>query len=203
MKRLLVYLILLVAIVLPTSAQTTWRVARGPSSVRFSVAHLYFTTVEGHFRTFSGTIDAPGADFAGAHVSARIPVEDVYTGIPDRDRELQDAHFFDQAHCPEILFESRLFEKTGPSTYLVTGDLTLRGVTRPIVLDAVVDEIKNVSGGRTKAHLIATGQLNRYDYGMRLSGMMEAGRALIGETVAITLDIVLFSDTSLSSAGLR
>ncbi len=125
------------------AGETTWRVDPGPSSVEFRVRHLIFSQVEGSFRRFSGEVVVPDEDFAGASITTTIPVASIYTRHPDRDRELQGEEFFWASRYPEIHFRSTSIVRTGDRTYDVAGDLTIRGVTRPIVLKT---ERRNRSG---------------------------------------------------------
>ncbi len=173
------------------AAETTWQVDPGPSSVQFRVRHLIFSHVEGSFRKFSGEVVAPNEDFSNAEITTTIPVSSIYTRHPDRDNELMGEDFFWASEHPDIRFESTSVVKAGDGTYDVKGLLTIRGVTRPIVLKAELRGQRAISMGRLRADFRATGSLNRFDYGLKWNELVEAGRALVGETVEIVLDIAL------------
>ena len=163
----------------------------GPSSVRFSVRHLVFSRIEGSFRKFSGEVVAPGEDFSGARIVTTIPVASVYTRHPDRDRELLGEDFFWAERYPNIRFASTEVVRTGERTFDIAGELTIRGVTRPVLLEAEHEGTRALSQGRLRADFRATGSINRYDFGLAWNEVAETGGILVGETVDITLDIAL------------
>ena len=201
MKSLLLSLVVLACGLLPASAQTTWHVAQGPSSVDFYVTHFYFTKVHGQFRYFSGTLSTSGEDFSDAKISVRIPVEGVYTGIPARDRELQKEHFFHTDAHPDLFFESRSFTKTGGDVYEIEGMLTMRGVSLPITLEATYLGERLLPSGKRRADFTATGSLDRFEYGLCWNKVAEFGQAIVGRKVDISLDIVLFAKPTLAATN--
>lgn len=166
-----------------------WRLVRGPSSVEFAVSHLLFTKVTGRFSHFTASIDCPGDNFTDAKVEATIDVTSVYTGHADRDRQLLTEAFFAAERYPEMRFESRSVVRTGPETYRLVGDLTIRGVTREVALEAVYRGERRTARGRRR-DLRATGSINRSDYGLSWNDTW-ADRALVAEKVEITLEIAL------------
>ncbi len=176
-------------------SQTTWHVASGPSSVDFKIRHLIFSQVKGTFRTYSGSIITEEADFSDALIEATIPVNSIYTGHRDRDSDLLGEDFFHAAQYPEISFKSKSFKKTGEHTYKIIGELTIRGVTRTIELDARCTDPRIISGGRTRVDFTANGSVNRYDYGLRWNEIFGADKLLIGKTVEITLNIALIKES--------
>ena len=175
-------------------SQTTWRIAQGPSTVGFEVRHLYFTHVDGVFRSFDGTTVTSGDDFEGAQIDATVSVASVYTGIPARDDELMKPSFFDAEQHPELSFESTSFEHVEDSTYVITGMLTIRGVTRPIELHAVRHNERIIRDGKRRVDFLATGHLNRFDYGLEWNKVAEFGHAIVGERVDLTLNVVLIEE---------
>ena len=173
------------------AAETTWRIDPGPSSVAFRVRHLIFSQVEGSFRKFDGAVVVENEDFAQARITVTIPVDSIYTRHQDRDKELKGEEFFWASKYPEILFVSTAIVGSGEDSYEISGQLTIRGVTRPIVLQAESLGQRAISQGRQRADFRATGSLNRYDFGLRWNDVIETGGALVGETVEIDLDIAL------------
>jgi polyisoprenoid-binding protein YceI len=176
------------------SGQTTWRIAQGPSTVGFEVEHFYFTHIDGVFRSFGGTVVTSGDDFDGAQINATVSVASVYTGIPARDEELMKPSFFDAEHHPDLLFESTSFVHVGESTYVITGMLTIRDVTKPIELHAVRQDERIIRGGKRRVDFLATGGLDRFDYGLEWNKVAEFGHAIVGERVDITLDVALIEE---------
>lgn len=176
----------------PAHAQVAWKLERGPSSVSFRVSHFYFTHIEGQFKSFRGTVVAPDEhSFANAEVNVVIPVSSVYTGIRERDNNLQDEPFFWADQHPEMRFSSTAFEQHSDSTYTLMGDLTIRGITHPITLDVAYRGLQTSTDGMTHAFFHATGTLNRYDYGMQWNTVAEAGGFVVGEEVEIELTVAL------------
>ena len=185
---------LLVGLILfPGAAEAdVWRLARGPSSVEFVVGHLIFSEVAGRFSRFEGSVDCPEDDFADAAVKVTIDVKSIYTGHADRDRELLTEDFFEAERYPKMRFESRSVERTGPETYLLVGDLTIRDITREVEFEARYGgERRTVAGKRRDFR--ATVSINRSDYGLNWNDTW-AGRALVSEKVEITLAIALVGD---------
>lgn len=183
----------------PLVAQTTWKVAPGPSSVEFRVRHLLFSEVKGRFLEFSGEVVMPadaGEDFSGAQILARLSAKSIYTGHEDRDSELQGEDFFWASKYPMVSFESTGVERTGEDVYKVVGELTMRGVTHTVELQGVYEGRQALPTGEQRADFLLTGSVNRFDYGLRWNEILEAGGALVGETVEITLDIALVKTTS-------
>ena len=194
MKKSLLVMMLCSVWASPALAQTTWSVARGPSSVTFKVQHLLFSKVEGSFKTFEGLVVTEQADFSDAHIDATIPVSSIYTGHQDRDNQLRGDDFFDAAHYPAIHFKSTSFRKTGEHTYKITGELTIRGVTRAVELDARCTDPRIISRGRKRVDFTVNGAVNRYDYGLRWNETVGADQLLVGKRVEITLNIALIEE---------
>ena len=180
-------------------AETAWRVDQGPSSVTFRVQHLLFSQVDGRFEKFDGTIvtgDSRSEDFSGARITASIQAKSVYTGHRDRDNGLRGKDFFWISEYPEIRFESDAVTRTGERTYRIDGQLTIRGVSRNIELQAVYGGRRVTSLGTTRADFHVSGSLNRFDYGLRWNELLETGRALVGATVELALDMAIVLDES-------
>jgi polyisoprenoid-binding protein YceI len=174
------------ATVLPA---TSWQVAGGPSKVTFEVSHLVFSEVSGRFRSFTGSVDCPDDDFERAVIEATIAAESIYTGHEDRDRHLKSDDFLDAGRFPEIRFASRSVRRTGEESFEIIGELTIRGVTREIVLDATsMGRRETTRGARLDFH--AHGTLDRRDFGLRWNKIWD-GKALLGEKVEIDLNVAL------------
>jgi polyisoprenoid-binding protein YceI len=169
---------------------TTWQIDRAHTQVGFAVRHLMISTVRGHFSDVSGTLSVPHGDFAQAQLEARIGVASIDTREPQRDGHLKSADFFDAERYPEMTFKSRSVEpaRSGDGRYLVTGDLTLRGVTREIVLDAVLEGEGKDPRGNNRAGFSASGKINRKDFGLTWNQLLEAGGVAVGDEVKISID---------------
>ena len=195
MKNALLTLSILTLISTSAFAETTWQVAPGPSSVKFKVQHMMFSQVEGKFKKIEGRILAPNGNLEGSQMEARIPVSSIYTGIDDRDTHLRSKAFFSSEEHPDIIFKSNSVRKIGEHSYIINGELTMRGVTKSIALNAKCEHERVLKNGKTRMDLQATGQISRYDYGLKWNQIMEAGTALVGEYVDISLKLALMKDT--------
>ncbi len=173
-----------------------WTFEPGHTAAEFAVRHMMVTYVRGHFKNVHGTLafdpDVPGT----GHVEIEIATRTLWTGEPDRDAHLKSADFLDVERFPAITFRSERVETVGPTSMKVHGAVTIRGVTRPLVLDASflgtwqtpwweggVDR-----GPKTRAGFVATARLNRHDFGVRWNAPLDLGGVVVGDDVAITID---------------
>jgi len=164
----------------------TWKVDRVHSSVRFSVAHLVISQVDGEFKDFDAALEGTKDDFSDARLTATINAGSIYTDNDRRDAHLKSADFLDAEKYSTITFASTSFTKTGDNTFKIAGNLTMHGVTKPVVLDAVYKG--QVSAwGKTIVAFTATTEINRFDYGVHWDAKMDAGGLIAGENVKIAL----------------
>jgi polyisoprenoid-binding protein YceI len=173
----------------PTLIPTgTWAVDPSHSSVEFQVKHMGIATVRGKFGAFEGTLEVP-ADLSSAKATGSIDVASVDTNEDQRDDHLRSAEFFDVEAHPKLTFVSTRIEAVDEETVRVTGDLTLRGVTREITLHAVVQGTDVDPWGNDRVGLEITGQINRSDYGMKFNQALGSGNMLVADKVKLSLDI--------------
>lgn len=182
--------------------EVVWKLSPGRSNIQFKVSHFVLMEVEGKFRASEATVVTPSInDFSNAKVQATIPVKSIYTGNEDRDEHLLQDVFFNQLKFPDMQFRSTKVVKKGDGKYQMHGELSIRGVTRPIVLD--VDHVahKVKEGKKARSKFKAVGKLNRYDYGLKWNDLTEAGQMVVGEEVDIELDIALIQDAVQSTVA--
>jgi polyisoprenoid-binding protein YceI len=175
----------------PLYAQTTgWQIDPDHTSVQFAVSHMRTSTVRGRFNKTAGTVKWDGRDFASASVEIVADVASIDTGVPKRDAHLRTADFMLVEKYPTITFKSVKIEPAGPGRLRMTGTLTIRGVTRPVVLD-IAGPSEPVKGPDGAIHVgaSATATIDRRDFGLRWNRVLEAGGFLVGFQVAITIDI--------------
>ena len=174
-------------------AQTShWDIDPAHSVVGFSVRHMMVSNVRGEFTKLTGSLEGTGNDVTTAKISVTIDATSVNTREPKRDAHLSSPDFFDVAKYPTLTFVSKKVEKAGEGKLKVTGDLTIHGVTKEVVLDVEgpTPEMKDPWGGiRVGAH--ATTAINRKDFGLLWNKTLEAGGVLVGDEVAITIDVEL------------
>jgi polyisoprenoid-binding protein YceI len=176
---------------LPAPAATsTWQIDPMHSAAQFSIRHLAISTVRGGFSSVKGTINFDDADVTRSSVDVTIDVSTVDTRVPDRDKDLKSDKFFDVAHYPSITFKSKKVEQAGAGKLKVTGDLTIRGTTKEVVLDVEgpTAPVKDPWGNQ-RAAVTATTKINRQDFGVKWNATMDNGGVVLGDDVAITLDV--------------
>ena len=165
-----------------------WNIDPAHTQTSFAVKHLVVSTVRGEFGKTTGTVHLDDADLARSSVEATIDAATVSTRNPDRDAHLRSPDFFDVARYPTVTFRSTKVQKAAAGALEVSGDLTLRGVTRPVTLDVTISpEVKGMSG-ETRRAFSATTRINRQDYGLRWSKAVEAG-PVVGDEVTISIDV--------------
>ena len=184
-----IFLLCLVALWASAAVAATWQVARGPSSVGFRVSHLVFSEVEGRFTRFAGSVDLSGDDLESARIEAEIEAGSIRTGHKDRDQHLRSDEFLAAEAFPKIRFVSREVKRTGADTYEILGDLTIRDVTREILLAAKSTGRRDTPSG-ARLDFEATGTLDRKEYGLRWNQIWD-GQMLLGDEVEIRLQICL------------
>jgi polyisoprenoid-binding protein YceI len=192
MKRL-IGLIVAVALMVPLYAQAaTYTLDPAHTSVGFKVKHLMITNVKGVFEKFQGTMILDEKDITKSKISATIEVASINTNIAKRDDHLRSADFFDAAKYPVMTFESTKIEKVAADKLKVTGNLTIRGVTKPVVLavEGLNQEVKSMQGG-FKRGASATGTINRQDFGVSWNKRLDAGGVVVADEVHIIIDAQL------------
>lgn len=182
---------LVVAFAFPASAATsTWQLDPAHSSAQFSVKHLGLSTVRGAFSSVKGTVNFDDQDISKSTVDVSIDVNSVDTRQPDRDKDLKSDKFFDAANYPTIAFKSTKVEQVSPGKLKVTGDLTIRGTTKSVVLDVdgPTAPVKDPWGNQRAAASAST-KVNRQDYGVKWNAKLDNGGVVVGDDVAIIIDI--------------
>jgi polyisoprenoid-binding protein YceI len=185
MKRLFAALPLLVAgIAHADSAE--WKLDLSHSSIGFSVPHLVVSSVDGRFKEASAVVKLDDADLAKSDVSVTINAASVDTGDAKRDDHLRGPDFFDAKKFPTLTFKSTKISKAG-SGYKLTGNLTIRDVTKPVTLDATVSApVKTPWGNQARAATL-TGKVKRGDFGLKWNKALETGGVLVGDDVTINV----------------
>ena len=165
----------------------TWRVDPSHSSVGFSVRHMMIATVRGRFAEFDGTLEIDESGTARAYGVAKAASID--TGEDNRDAHLRSPDFLDAESYPELRFESRSIESLGEGRFSVAGDLTIRGVTRPVELEARIQGTGSDPGGNERVALAVHGEINRRKFGLTWNRPLETGGVLVADEVELALDI--------------
>jgi polyisoprenoid-binding protein YceI len=172
-------------------AQEIWQIDSSHSGAQFSVRHMMVTTVRGQFGAVKGTVKWDAANPAKSSVEAVIDASTIDTGHAKRDADLKGADFFEVDKYPTIQFKSTKVEPAGSGRLKVTGDLTMRGVTRPVVFDVegLMPPVKTPSG--LKSGATGTARISRKEWGLTWNRAIEAGGVAVSDEVAITVDLEL------------
>ena len=169
---------------------STWKVDPVHSSAEFKVKHMMISNVKGHFTGISGVLSLDEKNIANSSVEASIDAASITTREAQRDAHLKSPDFFDVEKFPVLTFRSTSVQRTGAGELAVTGDLTIRGVTRPVVfqVEGPTPEGKD-PWGNTRIGLSATAKINRKDFGLTWNAALETGGILVGDEVTLALDV--------------
>jgi len=192
MKKLSILLSLVLITSLGMYAQkTSYGFDKAHTNVRFSIAHMVISEVDGNFNDFDGKVVTNKEDFTDADISFKINVESINTDDAKRDEHLRSPDFFDVANNPEITFESKSMEKVSEKEYKLTGDLSMNGKTKSVTLDVKYGGTIVDPWGNTKVGFKITGTISRLDWGLKYNSVMDSGGLLIGEEVDIVCNVEL------------
>jgi polyisoprenoid-binding protein YceI len=179
----------------PVARAADWNIDAAHSEVGFSVRHMMVTDVKGTFDKFTGTIAVDDADMTKATIAIDIDAASANTKNQKRDEHLKGADFFDVAKTPKITFKSTKVEKgAAAGTFKVTGDLTMRGVTKPVTLDVTVSEPVSEPkewGGNTRRGVSASAKISRKDWGINWQTKLDKGGVVVGEEVTLAISVEL------------
>ncbi|HJZ64462.1 MAG TPA: YceI family protein [Candidatus Acidoferrum sp.] len=171
-------------------AATTWKIDPAHTAAQFAVKHMMISTVRGEFKGVNGTVIWDEQDVTKSRVDVTIDTKTVNTGEDQRDQDLRSAKFFEVEKFPTMTFKSKKVESVGGDKLKITGDLTMHGVTKEVVLDVEgpTAPVKDPWGDiRTAAN--ATAKVNRQDFGVKWNANMDGGGVVVGDTVTITIDL--------------
>lgn len=178
----------------------TWEIDSSHSGIHFSVRHMVIAKVRGSFARWSGTVHAVDGDLAGLQIDAVIDAGSIDTGVAERDAHLKSPDFLDTAQFPEIRFQSQRVDKRGSSQAKVTGQLTIRGVSREIVLDVEYAGRAADPWGNERAGFTAKASLDRKEFGLTWNQALETGGLLVGDRVDIEIEVEAVKQAALETA---
>lgn len=170
-------------------ATSTWVIDPTHSEVQFKVKHLVISTVTGSFKSFEGSLQTEGDSFDGASIQFTADVNSIDTNMEQRDAHLKSADFFDAENFPTLSFASTSFVSKGDEDFTLTGDLTLRGVTKSVTLAVNYGGQMVDFYGNTKAGFELTGKINRKDFGLNWGAVTEAGGVVVSDEVKLHFNI--------------
>jgi polyisoprenoid-binding protein YceI len=174
-----------------TIAPTKWVIDPLHSEVMFKVKHLVISTVTGSFSKFDGSVMTTGDSFENANINFEIDVDSIYTGQEQRDAHLKNADFFEAETFPKIIFQSTSFTKNGEDDYTLIGNLTMKGVTKEVILNAEYGGTEKDFHGNTKTGFEVSGTINRKEFGLSYNAITETGGLALGEKIKLSANVQL------------
>ena len=172
----------------------SWVIDRVHSHVGFTVRHMMVATARGQFKEYTGTLSLDPADFSKSVFAGEIDVASIDTGNADRDNHLRAGDFFDAPNHPKITYKSSRIEAKGEGEFVVHGDITIRGVTKPVALEVEFHGTSKNPYGKTVAGLTAHGTINRKDFGVAFNLALETGGVALADKVKLELNIELVQE---------
>jgi len=166
---------------------TTWKIDPAHSEVNFKVKHLVVSTVTGHFSKFDASIETNKEDFSDAKIKFEADINSIDTKNEQRDGHLKSADFFDAEKNPKMSFVSKSIKKNSDHEMQVIGNLTLRGVTKEIILDVIYNGTVAGFGGTEVSGFEVRGKVNRFDFGLQWNALTEAGGVVVSNEVKIEI----------------
>ena len=170
--------------------KTTWSIDQAHSEIGFKVKHMMVSNVYGRFLWFEGDANIDEDNFENSTFTFSADIASVDSGNPDRDVHIQSPDFFDSVHYPKMTFKSTSIGRVDDENFTVTGDLTIKDITKPVTLSVEYSGLSMVDPwGDTKRGLSANGKINREDWGLTWNSALEAGGVLVGKEVTLSLDV--------------
>jgi polyisoprenoid-binding protein YceI len=169
-------------------ATTNWNIDSTHSEVQFKVKHMMISTVTGQFNTFSATVATEENDFSNAKIDFTADVNSISTNNEQRDGHLKAGDFFDAENHPQISFKGNSMIKVSDDEFQLNGELTMRGVTKPISLKVEFGGIATDPWGMVRAGFTIEGKINRNDFGVSFSAVTEAGHILLSDDVRLHIN---------------
>lgn len=167
----------------------TFAIDPAHTDISFSTKHMMVTNVRGKFQDVSGSLEIDEDDPTASRGELRVRAASLSTGVEARDQHLRSADFFDAEHHPEIVFRATAVEPRGDDRFAVTGDVTIRDVTRAVTFDVeLLGFYAGMSGGR-RIGLTARATVNRKDWGLNWNVALEAGGWLVGDVIRLEIDV--------------
>jgi len=179
---------------------TTWTFDPTHSELTFKIKHLMITNVTGSFKKFDVQVNTTSNDFSSAQIVVTADMHSIFTNNEQRDEHLRNSDFFESDKYPELKFVSTNIEKVDEETFNLYGDLTIKGVTKPVKLDVEYNGLTKDPWGGERAGFVVTGKIKRSDWGINFNGALETGGVMLGEEVKLNGEIQLVKQPAIATA---
>lgn len=171
--------------------RTKWLLDATHSTLGFKVKHLMISNVSGAFQDFSAEVETDGTDFSTASINLKADIASIDTHNAQRDGHLRSSDFFEAEKFPEMTFKSTGIEKLDEENYNLLGNLTMKGVTKPVTLNMEYSGVTKDPWGGERAGFVVTGKINRTNWGINFNALLETGGVMLSEEVKINSEIQL------------
>jgi polyisoprenoid-binding protein YceI len=171
------------------SAQTKWSIDKAHTSIKFTATHMVISEVEGSFKSFSGIMETAKPDFTDAKINFSVDVASISTDNEMRDKHLKSDDFFNAEKFPKMTFTSVSFKKISNNKYVLSGDLTIRDITKKVSFDVTYGGTAKDPWGSTHLGFKAQTTINRFDYNLKWNTLTEAGGAMVGKDIDIKINV--------------
>jgi polyisoprenoid-binding protein YceI len=170
---------------------TKWTIDGMHSEIGFKVRHMMISNVSGNFGSFKAEASTNGDDFSTANFSFNAAIDSINTGVADRDGHLKSADFFDATAHPELMFQSTSVKKLADAELEISGEMTIKGIVKPVILTADLSGIAVDPYGQTKVGMSITGKIKRSEFGLTWSAVTEAGNIVLGDDISLNCEVQL------------
>jgi polyisoprenoid-binding protein YceI len=170
---------------------TKWILDPTHSELGFKIKHLMITNVSGSFKDFQVVVDTKNEDFSTAQILATIEMASIFTNNTQRDEHLRNSDFFSVSEFPQLTFKSTGVEIIDGENFEVTGDLTMKGITKPVTLNVEYSGVTKDPWGGERVGFVVTGKIKRSEWGVSFNGLLESGGMMLGEEVKLHSEIQL------------
>ena len=171
--------------------KTKWLLDPIHSELQFKIKHLMISNVSGAFKNFSAEVETEDEDFSTAKINLTAQMDSISTNNEQRDAHLRNSDFFEVEKYPELKFKSTKVEEVDSDTFMLHGELTMKGVTKPVKLDVEFNGATKDPWGGERAGFVITGKINRADWGINFNSVLETGGVMLSEEVRINSEIEL------------
>jgi polyisoprenoid-binding protein YceI len=195
LKQLSFILVAILAIAITAQADT-WDFDKSHSTIGFTAQHMLISHVAGKFEDFSGQVMFDGKDLTKGSVEVNIDVNSINTDNDRRNNHLRSSDFFDIANYPTMTFKSTKITMVDDKHFQMTGDLTIKGITKPVTLDCTLNGIITDPMGNTRAGFSATGMIHRHDFNIAWDNKLQDGSYIVGEDIDINLQIEITKEVA-------
>jgi len=176
--------------------KTNWVLDPTHSELGFKIRHLMISNVSGSFKNFKIDVKTENEDFSTAKILATVDMDSIDTKNQQRDEHLRNSDFFETDKYPELIFKSTKIEKAEEDTFILHGDLTMKGITKPVKLNLEFNGLVKDPWGGERAGFLLTGKINRHEWGINFNAALEAGGLALGEDVKIHSEVELVKEVA-------